>query len=408
MTKTLKFILTTLIVFGLMHIYTSISSKEEHPNHIPLSNPVLDQFVNDFEGLAHNLFTKSKAPGAAIALVKDGRIIYVEGLGVKESGKTDSIDIHTVFRIGSVSKTFAGVLTGKLVHQNALRWDDRVKDYLPDFELKNPEYTSLLEVKHILSQSTGLIQHAYTNFIEEGKDLSVMIAALKDVKLMTEPGKLYSYQNVAYGIIEPLLQSATGVSYNDLMKKEIFRPLGMRDASLDYTSMLANENKAFPNYPRRYGWAVGRIHQTYYNVPSAGGVNASIYDMAHYMLALTGHRPDVIDPVVLDDIFQPQIRTRIRWKYFSRWRSYKKSWYGLGWRIVDNGDYTVAYHGGYVNGFRSQIAVVPGEDIGICVLTNSPTNFSSKLVPEFLKLYDLYKDSLIQEKDDQISKVAVQ
>ncbi len=397
-----------MIVFGLMHIYTGISSKEEHPNHIPLSTPVLDQFIDDFDNLAHDLFSASKAPGAAVAIVKNGRIVYVEGLGVKEAGTTDSIDIHTVFRIGSVSKTFAGVLAGKLVHQNTLQWDDKVKSYMPGFQLKNPEYTNLLEVKHVLSQSTGLIQHAYTNFIEEGKDLSVMIEALKDVKLMTQPGKLYSYQNVAFGIIEPLLQSATGVSYQDLMTEEIFKPLGMQDASLDYASMLASENKAFPNYPRRYGWAVGRIHQTYYNVPSAGGVNASIYDMAHYMLALTSHRPDVIGDEVLEDIFQPQIRTRIRWKYFSRWKNYKKSWYGLGWRIVDNGNYTVAYHGGYVNGFRSQIAVIPGEDVGICVLTNSPTNYSSKLVPEFLKLYDLYKEALEQEKADQIAKMDIQ
>lgn len=260
-----------------------------------------------------------------------------------------------------------------------------------------------MEVKHLLSQSTGLIQHAYTNFIEDGKDLNTMISALPEVKLLAEPGKLFSYQNVAYGVIEPILESATGYDYGSLMQKEIFDPLRMKDASIDYASMMANENVAYPNYPRRGGWSTGKIKKTYYNVPSAGGINASISDMANYMIGLTGHRPEIISQEVLNDIFQPQVNTNIRWKYFSRWKDYKRSYYGLGWRIVENAESTIAYHGGYVNGFRSQLAINTDEDLGICILTNSPTSFSSKLVPIFLKMYDEYKERILEEEKNQIA-----
>jgi beta-lactamase class C len=385
-----------------MHFSTSITSKEEVSFEMPAHTPVLDGFVADFNELAHRLFKHSKAPGAAIAIVKNGQIIYGEGLGVKRAGHNEPIDVHTSFRIASVSKTFAGTLTGILVNEGRLNWDDKVLNYLPEFQLKNPEYTRQLEVKHVLSQSTGLIQHAYTNFIEDGRELDDMINALSEVKLMTEPGKLFSYQNVAYGIIEPVLYAATGKDYETLIQEEIFGPLRMKDASIDYQSMMANENKALPNYPRFSGWATGRISSTYYNVPSAGGINASVSDMANYMIALTGHRPEVVSQQVLDEIFEPHIRTNIRWKYFSRWKDYKKSFYGLGWRIVLNNDDKIAYHGGYVNGFRSQLAINTNEDVGICVLTNSPSSFSSKLVPAFLKLYDEYKDMIRFEEQNQV------
>ena len=388
----------------MMHVYTSITSKEEFSPVLPVQHPVFDEFINEFDELAADMFEKSKAPGAAIAIVKNGRIVYGKGFGIKAVGSDEPIDIHTVFRIASVSKTFAGTLTGKMVNRGYLDWTDKVQYHFPSFELKNPDYANMMEVGHILSQSTGLIQHAYTNYIEDGRDLDYMISSLRDVKLMMEPGRVFSYQNVAYGVIEPVLQSATGRDYNTLIREEIFEPLGMDDASIDYESMISNENKTFPNYPRFSGWTKGRIKKTYYNVASAGGINASISDMAKYLIALTGHRPDVISQEVLDEIFTPQIRTNIRWKYFSRWRDYKKSHYGYGWRIVQNGDSKIAYHGGYVNGYRSQLAVNTDEDIGICILTNSPTSFSSKLIPKFLKFYDDHKELIHLEESNQITR----
>ncbi len=406
--KYLKYQTIGFFTLILLHISTSITSKEEVSYELPAHYPVLDTFVSEFREMARSVFEKSKAPGAAIAIVKNGRIVYGEGLGVKMVGTNDPVDVHTTFRIASVSKTFAGTLAGMMVEEGKLEWDDQVIQYMPEFSLQNAEYTKKLEVQHVLSQSTGLIQHAYTNFIEDGRTLDDMIAALSEVKLMTEPGKLFSYQNVAYGIIEPILYSATGKDYNTLIKEEIFGPLRMKDASLDYESMMENENKAYPNYARFSGWAPGRIHSTYYNVPSAGGINASISDMANYMIALTGHRPEVISQEVLNDIFKPHVQTNIRWKYFSRWRDYKKSYYGLGWRIVMNGDDKIAYHGGYVNGYRSQLAINTNEDIGICILSNSPSSFSSKLVPAFLKLYDEYKASIKLEEDSQIKITEIQ
>ncbi|MDZ7608812.1 MAG: serine hydrolase [Cyclobacteriaceae bacterium] len=342
-------------------------------------------------------------PERLSAIVKNGRIVYIKGLGVKSAESGDPIDIHTAFRIASVSKTFAGVLTSKLVSQGKLDWEDPVQKYVPDFQLQNPDYASLMKIKHILSQSTGLVQHAYTNYIEIGKDYDFMFKSLKEVQLIAPPGKIFTYQNLVFSAIEPVIKSATGSDYTEMLKREIFEPLNMTDASIDYASMMANENKAFPLMPRKTGWKDSKIEDSYYVVASAGGVNASISDMANYMIALTGHRPQVISEKMLQDIFTPQISTDIRWRYFSKWKAYKKSYYGLGWRVVENGNSTIAYHGGYVNGYRSQLAVNKADDIAICVLTNSPSDYSSDLIPAFLKLFDEQKEEIIAEMNPAVS-----
>jgi beta-lactamase class C len=385
-----------------MHVTISIVSKENVELGMPVQPPVLDEFIRSLKDLTNDSFAASGAPGAAVAVVKNGQVVYMEGLGVKQVNTADSVDAHTAFRLASVSKTLTGTLTGILAEEHKLSWDDPVQTYLPAFKLSNTSYTEQLKVRHLLSQSTGLIQHAFTDLIEEGKDLQEMMDALSEVKLMAEPGSLFSYQNVAFGVIEPVVQAATGQSYELLMQNKLFEPLGMRDASMDYGTFVTRENKALPHQYNWKGWTPVSISSTYYNVPSAGGINASITDMANYMIALTGHRPEIIRSELLAEIFRPQIKTNIRWKYFSRWKKYKKSYYGMGWRIVENGDDCIAYHGGYVNGYRSQLAVNFHEDVAICVLTNSGSSFSSKLVPAFLDLYDAYKWRLRIEESRQI------
>jgi len=392
-----------VLLFALMHVYTGITSKEEiHPQE-PTHFPALDAFLEEFDAMAVEIFEKSQAPGTAIAIVQNGRIVYIKGLGIKSAESGEPIDIHTAFRIASVSKTFAGVLTSKLVNQGKLDWEDPVQKYVPDFQLQNPDYASLMKIKHILSQSTGLIQHAYTNYIEIGKDYEYMFHALKEVQLIAPPGKVFTYQNLVFSAIEPVIKSATGLDYTELIKREIFVPLNMNDASIDYTSMMANENKALPMMPRKTGWRDSKIEDSYYVVASAGGVNASISDMANYMIALTGHRPQVVSENMLQDIYTPQIPTDIRWRYFSKWKDYKKSYYGLGWRVVENSNSTIAYHGGYVNGYRSQLAVNKADDIAICVLTNSPSDYSSDLVPAFLKLFDERRADIMAELNPVVS-----
>ena len=116
-----------------------------------------------------------KSPGAAIALVYKGEIILLKGYGVKKAGEPDSVNHHTAFRLGSVSKGFASVLTGIMVEEGSLNWDDRVKSYLDDFKMKDTASENHLTVRHILSHTTGFPEHTYTDILDNGYEYEIII-----------------------------------------------------------------------------------------------------------------------------------------------------------------------------------------------------------------------------------------
>lgn len=368
----------------------SITRKKE----ILPENPHLVSLLSEYEQTIKKIMKRTGIPGAAVAIVKDTSIIYMKGFGLKTLGTSDSVDVNTVFRLGSVSKCFASVLTGIMAHEGVVSWQDPVIQYLPDFALKSEENTELLNLEHVLSHTTGLPYHTYTNWIEEGTDLPTLLHQLRDVNLIGKPGKVYAYQNVAYSIIGEVLHSATGKPYNDLMEEKVFGPLGMANASLTYEEIMENGNVAKPHLTRRRKWRTVPITSKYYNAAPAGGINASITDMAQWLNALLGNRPDVVTTETLEKIYTPFVDARSKNRSYRRVGRIKDAHYGLGWRIINFTDNTLVYHGGYVNGYRSEVALDYQDKIAICILTNAPGDVADEGIPEFLKLYNSKKDSI--------------
>lgn len=358
------------------------------------TNPHLTRMIEDYEAELKLLQLFSKTPGAAIAIVKDSTIVYMKGFGVREIGKKDSVDVNTVFRIASVSKCFASFLTGILVEEHKLAWDDRVIRYVPGFSLSSAEETQKLTLRHVLSHSTGLPFHAYTNLVEDGHTIEDMLAQLKDVPMNGKVGEIYSYQNVAYSLIGEAIKSATGKSYEGWMIEKVFGPLNMKNASIDYASIMMNKNVAKPHLSQRKGWRKAKITNTYYNVSPAGGINASISDMAKWMVALLGNRPDVIHRETLDTLFSPQIKAPSKNRNYGRRHRLSDSYYGLGWRILHYPDDTLVYHGGYVNGYRSEVAVNQKDRIAICILANAPGELPDNGIPIFFDLLKKYRSEI--------------
>jgi beta-lactamase class C len=326
--------------------------------------------------------------------VKDSTIVFMRGFGVKEIGTTDSVDVNTVFRIASVSKCFASFLTGTLVEEKKISFDDRISRYVPQFKLISPDQTNKLTVRHVLSHTTGLPFHAYTNLVEEGLPLDEMLRRLEGVPLASKVGEAYSYQNVAYSLVGEAIKSATGKSYEAWMIENVFNPLGMKNASIDYFSMMTNKNKAMPHMPKKGGWRKVKINNTYYNVAPAGGVNASIADMAQWMIALLGNRPDVIKPETLEALYKPAIKAPSKNRNYGRMNRVNDSYYGLGWRILHFPDDTLVYHGGFVNGYRSEVAVNQKDKIAICILANAPGELPDNGIPIFFNVLKQYRDQM--------------
>lgn len=384
-------LVAALFIQSKNNVSGKIASKNEPIKIIP-KNPYLEKFLSEYDSIIQT--TVGETPGAAVVIVRGDSIIYSKGFGIASIKTGDSVKLNTVFRIGSLSKGFASILTGVISQEDSLNFDDRVIDYFPDFKLKTKQQTDSLTLRHVLSHSTGLIYQAYTTLIEDGVPLEQMLESLQDVDLIGKPGEYYSYQNVGYSAIEKILENHTGFAYTDLLSRKLFNPLGMNNASSTYEDIIIKNSVAKPHARGKNGWFELSISDNYYNTKAAGGINASIIDMGQWLKAMLGHKSDIIYPSTLDQIFSPQIRTFVRYKYFRSWPKVKKTYYGLGWRVVENDNDKVIYHGGFVNNYSSKIALIPSEDVGICVLTNSSNSFVRKTVPEFLDVYDKYREEI--------------
>ncbi|MBL7798481.1 MAG: beta-lactamase family protein [Saprospiraceae bacterium] len=395
---------TLLLVFPLLLLAqacTNVTSQENNAYRYlsssapALRNPHLRSFVEEFDQYFSESMSSTRSPGAAVVIVQDSVVLFQRGYGLRVNNRKDSVDANTVFRIGSLSKGFAGVLTGMLVQEGVLHWDDKIVQFVPEFALSKPDNTGRVQLTHLLAHTTGLPYHAYTNLIEAGYDMRTIAARFARLPLRGMPGTVFSYQNAAFSLVGEAMQSATGKSYQTLLTEKIFVPIGMRTASADWLSMQRNTNIALPHtYTRRRGLTPTAITKRFYNAVPAGGVNASAADMGQWLIALLGYRPEVLPKSVLDEVFRPNVKTDGERRYYRRWGKPMEPHYGMGWRVLTHGADTIIYHGGSVNNFRSEIAFDRRDGIGICVLFNSNSPLAGSSIPVFWEKYRAYRDAI--------------
>jgi len=279
------------------------------------------------------------------------------------------------------------VLTGLLVEDGVLDWDDGVLEYLEDFSLKDSAHTEEVTIRHILSHTSGVQEHAFTTLLDANVPYEKIIKELDRANIVCEVGEYFSYQNVIYSLIGDILKSATGHDYELLLRLKIFWPLAMNRASLGWNGIKSSANRATPHIRYSRKWKPIKIRKTYYSVAPAAGVNASISDMAKWLRALLGGASSIISPNVMQEVTTPFVRTSKMKRYFRSWRNLKKAWYGLGWRVFEYSGTKIVHHGGYVRGYRAEMAFAPEEGIGMVILMNGASRFANICVPTFFDLY---------------------
>jgi len=353
---------------------------------VPLDSS-LQAVLDDYDHFFSQEMTLTQTPGAAVVIVVDSQIVFMRGYGKRVANRSDSVDVHTVFRIGSLSKGFAGVLTGRLVQEQVLKWDDPVQQYYPDFTLRDQAQAKRIRLWHLLSHTTGLPYHAFTNLIEQGYDTHRIISEyFPKAPVCGLEGSFFSYQNVAFCAIEEVMKKATGKTYQELLTDKIFRPAGMSTASCDFWSMRSCSDKACPHFwISNNAWACDTISPLYYNTAAAGGVNASIADMGEWLKVLLGYKPEVVSESTLEKVFTPVVKTGKERRIMPHWIDRDAASYAMGWRVLQHGSDTIIYHGGYVNGFKGEIAFDRKAKVGICVLFNAATELSGTCVEAFFE-----------------------
>ncbi|WP_457095567.1 serine hydrolase domain-containing protein [Lysobacter sp. P5_B9] len=341
--------------------------------------------VAQFEAMAQQLVANQRVPGLAMAIVHNGQVLSARGYGITDTRAPLPVDAHTVFRLASLSKAFAGTLTGLLVNDGTLRWDTRLTQYDPDFRLVDPSAAQKITVADLLSHRVGLRHNAYDRDLEANVDYATLTQKLAYAPMECAPGTCYGYQNIAFSLIGDVIQGATGVPYGQAVQNRILRPLGMNDASVGLEGILASPNWARPHVRTRGGWLSLTPKPSYYHVAPAAGVNASASDMAQWLLAHTGHRADVLSAPLLATLHQPLVATpsELRGSSWRRERLSSAS-YALGWRVYNYAGNNLVFHGGAVQGYRGVVAMLPDRDLGIAILWNSESSLPTGMLPTML------------------------
>ncbi len=330
--------------------------------------------------------------GAGVSIVKGDSIVISEGFGKRNIDTDQAVDGQTIFRLGSLSKGFTGILAVNIVNEGKLHWDDKVRDQIPGFQLGDSDNTDKITLANLLSHTAGAPYHSFTNLIEAGLPLSEIAERFKEVRPIGNPGAIYSYQNALFALSADMIYNATGMEITKSLEDRFFKPLEMCATTTDYESLEHAENVALPHSKWKNGWRSKKLNDHYFNAIAAGGISASSMDMGKWMRFILGHNPEIMSRSSLEKAFRPLIEIKGHSKYYQRWPGHVSSHYGFGWRIhkyVDEGtdqEQTIWHHGGSINNYRNEIAVYPEADIGICVLLNSNSRLAKTVVPDLYKI----------------------
>ena len=371
----------TLTVIGLFCLCLQASPLYSSQNG---SQAVEEELARQFTAYFKKRVIEENVTGAAFVVATPEGLMEIGTAGYTDTSRKHAINENTIFRIASVSKTFAAGLTAVLISEGEFGWDDRVVSYVPDFRIDGD--AGKVRIRHVLGQSTGLIPHAYDNLIEDGLPMERIQEQYRKLTYICSPGHCYSYQNSIFSLIEPVIETTTRRSYTELMNEKIFEPLDMRTASVGYDSFVSNPNHAKPHVKSRGQWKTVRVKPNYYRVAPAAGVNASALDMGKWLTAQMGGNPEVIRPEVIETLTRPRVKTT-RDKRRKYWRDMiSDAHYGLGWRVYRLGKNEIAYHSGWVSGYRADIAWSEEYKIGIAVLMNVEGSSISEITTKFWQM----------------------
>lgn len=333
-------------------------------------------------------------PGLSVAIVKDGEIVFEKGYGVIESGKKQKVDEHTLYAIASNTKAFISASIATLEESGQLDLDDPVQKHLPYFELYDSYVSSEAIVRDLLCHRLGLgtfsgdVIWYKSNFSPE--------EIVKKAKFVPQAYSFrggYGYSNLMFLAAGEVIKSASGKPWDNYIQEAFFDPLEMTRTRTSTNDLGSLDNVATPHKPVN-GENIPIAWTNWDNMGAAGGIISSVHDMSQWLKLQLNE--GILDG---DTIFSPAIQNEM-WnahniqkvslsnKHYMPSRHFRS--YGLGWGLFDYHGRLIANHGGGYDGMYSRVILVPEENLGVVVLTNSmkgiSTPISNYIVDRYLEV----------------------
>lgn len=319
-------------------------------------------------------------PGLAVAIVKDDKVVFARGYGVRTLGEAAKVDENTLFAVASNSKAFTTTLLAMQADAGLLAWDDPVTEHLPDFQMFDPYVTRALTIRDLVTHRAGLPTYGGDHlWIGHTLSRADILRRIRHLAPTASFRSKYQYQNLMFLVAGELSAKVAGKSWDELMSERIFQPLGMSRANTSVRKLPEMNNVASP-----HEYVNGELTAIPYdnldNVAPAAAVNASVNDMAQWMRFNLNkgkvNGETLVSEGQMRQLHRIQMPVNVS-RYAEKFYQRQFAGYGLGWFISDYQGIKLVGHGGGMSGMISLQTLVPSEGLGIMIVTNfapsSPT-----------------------------------
>jgi len=336
---------------------------------------IKDYEFNGVRNLIHAKLLELQTPSLAVAVARNGKIIWEEGFGWADRENRVWANEHTMYSLASISKPITATGLMILKERGKLDLDRPINDYLGDAKLKawvgNPDEAT---VRRVANHSSGLPLHYQFFYEDEPYRRPPMDETIRRYgNLVTAPGEQYQYSNVGYGILDYVISRLSGKSYPDFMRQEVFLPLDMTHASVYIRPGLEKYQAV------RYGSDGLPIPFYDFDHPGASAVFSSAHDLVRFgMFHLKANLPDqqvILSDESIDEMQQPTMDIG------------NGHGYGIGWGITGNDmGYRSIGHGGGMGGVSTILVLIPSEKLAVVTLANSSSSLPGLISKEILSV----------------------
>ena len=351
------------IIFLSIAILTVVSSLARVMPAFAQVTPASFDEVDDY------ISTRMKElgiPGAALVIVQGDQIIHLKAFGVADADG-HSVTPQTPFFTGSTGKSFTALAIMQLIEAGKIKLDAPVQTYLPWFRVADSDASTLITVRQLLNQVSGLPrsigQEQLANTDMSDSAIEDNVRALANVELSAPPGERYEYSNANYVVLGMIVQAVSGQSYETYIKEHIFQPLDMQNSFASKTE--AEQDGLAVGYQKWFGIPVASPNLPFVrgSLP-AGYLNMSIEDFGHYLIAQLNagnyHGVSVLSPAGISTLHHPDVPM-----------PGTTDFYAMAWEVQHFQDVEVIRHNGQVPGYTTDMFLVPEKNIAIAMVMNT-------------------------------------
>jgi len=343
--------------------------NQNNPTSPYTADPALERYID----ILFRDLVGPNTPGATVAIYRDNRIAFAKAYGCADLAKPTPAQLHTNYRIASVTKQFTAMAIMQLAERGKLAYNDPISRFFPDF----PEIGQHITIRHLLNHTSGLTDyevHIPPGRTEQLKDRDVLEILKSQPDAYFPPGTQYRYSNSGYALLALIVERASGQDFATYLNDHIFAPLGMTGTVAYEQGVSTVPHRAMGYCHTDTGWQDADQSMTS-AVLGDGGIYTSVVDYFRWDQAL--YTDQLVSRETLAEALTP-----------ARLADGTPTNYGFGWRIDQRHGVNVIHHDGGTSGFNTAVRRVPQRNLAVVIFTNrageSAPNLADKLLERLL------------------------